>query len=126
MLKARVDRRNAEAGFVVSAELMLIAVILLVGSITAWVKLRDQSVAEVIDSVNALDAYNVGVARQLQPFGTRWISGGLVQGPAALGPVVAVSATAGAPFGTIAGQYVPPASVATTSAGGEDADVVIP
>ncbi len=82
--------RRKESGFVVSAELLMIAVILLVGLATGWVKLRDQSLAEIRDSISALNAYNVGISTGLRPYGTRWIDNtGTVLAPPASGAVTA-------------------------------------
>jgi hypothetical protein len=117
-------RRNTQSGFVVSAELMLIALILLVGSIAGWAKLRDQSVAEILDSISALEAFNLGAVNALQPLGTRWIVGGAVVDPPATGPITATATTSGASVGTIQGAYVQPAGVATTAAGAENEDVI--
>jgi hypothetical protein len=49
-------KRKGQAGFVVTAELLLISTILVLGLITGWVKLRDQTLAELSDSGNAIGA----------------------------------------------------------------------
>ncbi len=66
-----------------SAELMLIALVLAFGLITGWVKLRDQSLSEIADSMAAIDAFILGSAPLWQTGGTRWISAaGLIVEPA--------------------------------------------
>ena len=79
--------KHAQAGFVVSVELMLIGLILALGLITGWVKFRDESLSEIKDSMAAIDAYILGSGPVWQLGGTRWISGGTVVAPAATGPV---------------------------------------
>ena len=73
--------RHGSSGFVVSTEMMLIALILAVGLITGWVKLRDQSLAEIKDTMAAIDAYLVGSAPLWQIGGTRWIVAGAIVEP---------------------------------------------
>lgn len=65
-----------QAGFAVSTELLLIALILTLGLVTGWLKIRDQSLAEVADSLAAIDAYILGSGPLWQTGGTRWISNG--------------------------------------------------
>lgn len=74
-------RRGRQAGFVVSAEMMLIALILAIGLITGWVKLRDQSLAEIKDTMAAIDAYLLGSGPLWQIGGTRWIVAGAIVEP---------------------------------------------
>ena len=108
----RSRSRKSEAGFVVSAEVLLIAVILVIGVATGWAKLRDQSIAEVNDSINALDAYKPGY----DVFGTRWIVGGAIVGPTPTGPVTATIIQGGSTLvippgttfdGTLSSTYAP-------------------
>jgi hypothetical protein len=73
-LETEVRIRNRQSGVVISAELMLIALILVAGLVTAWIKLRDQSLAELSDSMAAIDAYLLGSASLVQTGGTRWIA----------------------------------------------------
>jgi hypothetical protein len=82
-----VNRHHRERGFVVSTEVMLIAIVLVVGIITGWVKLRDQSLSELADTIAAIDAYILGTATLHQIEGTRWITAGAVVDPAPTGPV---------------------------------------
>jgi hypothetical protein len=51
-------KRKGQAGFVVTAELLLISTILVLGLITGWTKLRDQTLAELSDSGSAIGAIN--------------------------------------------------------------------
>jgi hypothetical protein len=76
-----VEQRKRQEGFVVSTEIMLIALILVAGLVTGWVKLRDQSLAEIKDSMAAIDAYILGSTPLWQIGGTRWIVGGAVIEP---------------------------------------------
>lgn len=78
MSSFRRPSRRTEAGFVVSAEVLLIAVILVLGLITGWAKLRDQSLAEFKDTLKAIDAYIAGTAPILQPYAQPIINAGLV------------------------------------------------
>jgi hypothetical protein len=82
-----VKIRNVQSGFVVSAEVQLMALILVLGLVAGWVKLRDQSLAELKDSMAAVDAYIEGSAPVWQTGGTRWISGGAIVEPFATGPI---------------------------------------
>ena len=75
------------AGYVVSAELMLMGLILAIGLVTGWVKLRDQSLAEFRDSMASVDAYVGGSGELWQVTGTRWIVSGAIVEPSATGPV---------------------------------------
>lgn len=85
--RTSVHTRHKSSGFVVSTEMMLIAVILALGLITGWVKLRDQSLAEVKDTMAAIDAYILGSGPVWQIGGTRWIQGGAVLAPGSTGAV---------------------------------------
>jgi hypothetical protein len=82
-----VNRPKAASGFVVSAEMMVIAVVLVLGLIAGWVKLRDQSLAEIADTIGAVDAYLLGSAALFQTGGTRWIVDEEVVDPPVTGPV---------------------------------------
>lgn len=79
--------RRTEAGFAVSSEFLLIAVILVCGLITGWVKLRDQSMAELKDSMAAIDQWVTGSASSLQPYAQPWISVGGAVTSTAVAPV---------------------------------------
>lgn len=50
--------KKGQAGFVVTAELLLITVILVLGLVTGMTKLRDQSIAELSDTGSAIGAIN--------------------------------------------------------------------
>lgn len=67
--------KNPESGFALSLELLLIALVLVCGLISGWVKFRDSSGAEIKDAVAAIDAYIVGVAPVAQPYAQQWITG---------------------------------------------------
>ena len=96
-----------------SAEVLLISVIVVIGAITGWVKFRDQSIAEVNDVIGALDAYQPG----FEAFGTRWISAGVVLSPTPQ-PITATFVQGGSSlpippgeiFTTLAPEYAPPVS----------------
>lgn len=78
------DRQtNRQSGFVVSTEVQLIALLLVLGVVAGWVKLRDQSLSELKDSMAAVDTYIEGSAELWQTGGTRWISAGAIIEPAA-------------------------------------------
>ena len=70
--------QGRQAGFVVSSEVLLIAVVLVCGLITGWLKLRDQSLAEVKDSIAAIDAYLTGLSPMVQAYAQPYISGSVV------------------------------------------------
>lgn len=73
-------RTQPEAGFVVSAELLLIAAILILGTVVGWAKLRDQSAAEIKDSILAVDAWIDNAPTYFQPHAQLWIvAAGVVQ-----------------------------------------------
>ncbi len=78
MATAQRRVRRAEAGFAVSSEFLLIAVILVCGLITGWVKIRDQSLAEAKDAMDAIDQWVAGSATNLQPYAQPWIAAGAV------------------------------------------------
>jgi len=78
-----MKNRNREGGYVVSAEVLLIALILVIGLATGWAKLRDQTLAELKDFMAAVDTYNLGAAPLWQTGGTRWIVNGAIVGPSA-------------------------------------------
>jgi len=76
-----MKNRNREGGYVVSAEVLLIALVLVIGLATGWAKLRDQTLAELKDFMAAVDTYNLGAAPLWQTGGTRWIVNGAIVGP---------------------------------------------
>lgn len=84
-----VRSKRSEAGFVISNELLLVAVMLCLGLVTGWVKFRDQSLSEINDSMAAVDAYIQGSAPLWQTGGTRWIQSGAILEPGVTGSVVA-------------------------------------
>jgi Tfp pilus assembly protein PilV len=82
-------RRRAQRGFAVSLELLLIALLLTAGLVTGWAKLRDSSLAEVKDTINAIDAYVLASTPLWETGATRWIipcendaNNGCIQDPA--------------------------------------------
>lgn len=79
--------RHGSSGFVISSEIMLIALVLTLGLITGWVKLRDQSLAEIKDTMAAIDAYIMGSGPLWQTGGTRWIVSGAIVEPSTTGGV---------------------------------------
>ncbi len=101
--------RHPEAGFAVSAEVLLIAVILVVGLITGWVKVRDQSLAEIKDSVNAIDAYVIGSTPMFQPYAQQWIVGGVVSCSSVTPPVPPATC-----LPPVTDQYLPPTGAPVT------------
>jgi len=83
-------RRRSQRGFTLSLELLLITVLLTAGLITGWTKLRDQSLAEVKDTLSAIDAYVLASTPLWETGATRWIvpcandaNAGCIQDPAA-------------------------------------------
>jgi len=80
-------RRGNSSGYVVSAEVFLIALVLGLGMVTGWSKLRDQSLAEVNDTLAAIDAYIQGSQNIWNTGGTRWIKSSSIVEPGVLGDV---------------------------------------
>jgi len=103
-----VAGRSTERGFVMSVEMLLIAVVLAAGLITGWAKLRDQSLSEIADTMAAVDAYTFGSASLWQVGGTRWITSGAIVQPSATGTVTET-------WGT--GNASAPAAVLTATPG---------
>ena len=68
----RKARGKKQAGFVVTAELLLITTILVLGLITGWTKVRDQTLAELSDSGAAVGAINQSYTME----GTTWFDNG--------------------------------------------------
>lgn len=126
---AKSTPRSSEAGFAVSSEFLLIAVILVCGLITGWVKLRDQSLAEIKDAVAAVDQWIAGSASINQPYAQPWISAGAVTSSAVPsvteeytaptcvavsgGPLVCSPALPAVPGGAISLSYGPTPTAAT-------------
>lgn len=67
----RNKKGQGQAGFVVTAELLLITVILVLGLVTGMTKLRDQSNAELSDTAAAIGAIN----QSYTVMGTVWGDG---------------------------------------------------
>lgn len=61
--------KKGQAGFVITVELLLIVVILVMGLITGFTKLRDQSIAELGDTADAIGA----IDQSYKHFGTTWL-----------------------------------------------------
>ncbi len=77
-----MSARRGDRGFAISTEILLIGLILVLGTVTGWVKLRDQSLSEIKDSMAAIDAYILGAAPLFQTGGTRWIKAdGTIEAP---------------------------------------------
>jgi hypothetical protein len=74
MLRVDANKKTKQSGFIVSVELMLIAVIMVVGLTTGMTKLRDQTIAELSDTGSAIGAMNQAYAVS----GTVWTDGDLV------------------------------------------------
>ena len=64
--------KKGQAGFVITAELLLITVVLVLGLVTGWAKLRDQTLAELSDTGSAIGSIDQG----FEIVGTDWASGG--------------------------------------------------
>jgi hypothetical protein len=62
--------KKGQAGFVITVELLLIVVILVMGLVTGWAKVRDQSLAELGDTGDAIGA----IDQSYQVMGTRWLT----------------------------------------------------
>lgn len=70
MMKMNKNKKG-QSGFVITAELLLIVTILVFGLVTGWSKVRDQSLAELGDTGDAIGA----IDQSYQVFGTRWLNG---------------------------------------------------
>jgi hypothetical protein len=69
--ESKKAKAKKQAGFVVTAELLLITTILGLGLITGYTKVRDQVLAELSDTGSAIGAINQSYELQ----GTQWGSG---------------------------------------------------
>lgn len=123
-------KRRRDSGFAISSEVLLIAVILVCGLITGWIKLRDQSLAELKDTMAAIDQWVAGSASSLQPYAQPWIVAGTVAstavapvtdeftGPPCVattgGPVVCPPAGPSIAGGTLTLSYGPNPTVSTS------------
>lgn len=87
MPQRRHRAHSQQSGFAITAELMLVVVLLGIGLVTGWVKLRDQGLSEIRDSVNGMDAYLLGAQPLWNTGGTRWLKAGAVVEPAVAGAV---------------------------------------
>ena len=70
MMKMNKNKKG-QAGFVLTAELLLITVVLTFGLITGWTKLRDQTVAELADLGSAVGA----IDNSYEVAGLEWANG---------------------------------------------------
>ena len=52
------EQKNKKSGFIVSAELLLITAILVIGLIVGLAPVRDAVVAELVDTATAIDSIN--------------------------------------------------------------------
>jgi hypothetical protein len=75
------------SGYVFSFEILMIGLILSLGLITGWAKLRDQSLAEIKDTMAAIDTYVQGSQNLWNTGGTRWINNNTIVEPGTLGDV---------------------------------------
>ena len=57
-MKKTADSKKKQSGFIVSAELILIATILVIGLLVGWVKLRNAVLAELWDVSEAIGRIN--------------------------------------------------------------------
>jgi len=105
---------QGQAGFVVTAELLLITVILVLGLVTGMTKLRDQSIAELADTGAAIGAINQSYA----VLGTSWTTGGTnvaeTAGFAFADAGDGQNNEVGGDFGTVLYSAAPAASTLTT------------
>jgi len=62
------SKKDKQSGFVVTAELLLVTTILAIGLITGMAKLRDQTIAELSDTGDAIGSINQSYTIQ----GTNW------------------------------------------------------
>jgi hypothetical protein len=63
-----MNRKRNQGGFVVTAELLLVSTVLVLGLLTGMTKLRDQTIAELSDSGSAIGAIN----QSYEVVGTEW------------------------------------------------------
>src|ERR1051326_4525991 len=72
MMRMRKDKK--QAGFVVTAELLLVTTILGIGLVTGMSKLRDQVISELSDTGDAIGSIN----QSYSVAGTTWTGGNTV------------------------------------------------
>jgi len=75
--------KKGQAGFVITVELLLIVVILVMGLVAGWTKVRDQTLAELSDTASGIGAMD----QSYKVWGTQW-----------LGPLAAAGIAAHAGF----------------------------
>jgi|JI61114DRNA_FD_contig_121_346437_length_1413_multi_17_in_0_out_0_3 hypothetical protein len=86
-----VKRVRREAGFVVSAEMLLIALIMVFGLLAGWARLRDLSAKEIQDSIEAVDAWIDNAPTYFQPHSQLWIvAAGVIQSSPTVPPSAAI------------------------------------
>src|SRR5947209_295587 len=68
MMRMSARKKGRQAGFVVTAELLLISTVLVLGLLTGWTKVRDQVLAELSDTGSAIGAIN----QSYTVHGTTW------------------------------------------------------
>ncbi len=118
-------RAKKQAGFIVTAELLLITVILVVGLVTGMTKLRDQTIAELSDTGSAIGSINQSYGVE----GTQWtqIGGSEIANTSGW----AFADAPDTPQNDVVGgdtQVIvyAPASVSTTTTAGEVPTVTVP
>ena len=99
-------RARKQAGFVVTAELLLITTILGLGLITGYTKVRDQVLAELSDTGSAIGAINQSYSMS----GTEWVNNN------GLDPIATVSGFA---FSDLVDNGGAPVASTTISGAGE-------
>ena len=70
MLRMNKNKKG-QAGFVITVELLLIVVILVMGLVSGWAKVRDQTAAELGDTGDAIGA----IDQSYRVMGTQWLLG---------------------------------------------------
>lgn len=55
-------RKQSQAGFIVTVELLFIVVILVIGLVVGWVQIRNATIAELADTAEAIGALDQGYA----------------------------------------------------------------
>ena len=114
-------RGKKQAGFVVTAELLLITTILVLGLITGWTKVRDQTLAELSDSGAAIGAINQSYTMK----GTTWFDNGTATVVASVSGFAFTDALDGTVPGSVGGDATEihynasplPGSTSTSGAG---------
>lgn len=67
MMKMNKNKKG-QAGFVITVELMLIVVVLVIGLLSGWTKVRDQVIGELSDTGDAIGS----IDNSFKILGTQW------------------------------------------------------